>query len=96
MDEFTVALQSGSWPAIIGLALLFLAPAVSVVVAGKISPAAERWVSLARGAALGLGPILAVGGTWWIALITGIVGLAQSAGFQDLVRAVIPDYRGAK
>jgi hypothetical protein len=94
MDEFTAALEGGSWSAILGLALLMLAPVANTYVVGKISPAAERWVSLARGIALGIGPMLAVGGTWWIAVVTGTVGLVQSAGFPDLVRAVIPDYKG--
>jgi len=94
MGEFTTALQAHSWPAIIGLALTLIAPAIGVVLTGKVSPYAEKWVSLFRGLALGVGPVLAVGATWWIALITGIVGLLQSDGFQRLIRDVIPDWCG--
>ena len=94
MDEFAAALQAHSWPAIVGLALTLIAPAIGVVLTGKVSPYAEKWVSLFRGLALGVGPVLAVGATWWIALITGIVGLVQAGGFQRLIRDVIPDWRG--
>ena len=94
MDEFTAALQAHSWPAIVGLALTLIAPAIGTIITGKVSPYAEKWVSLFRGLALGVGPVLAVGATWWIALITGIVGLLQSDGFQRLIRDVIPDWRG--
>ena len=94
MDEFTTALQAHSWPAIIGLALTLIAPAIGTIITGKVSPYAEKWVSLFRGLALGVGPVLAVGATWWIALITGIVGLLQSDGFQRLIRDVIPDWCG--
>jgi len=93
MDEFTAALQAHSWPAIAGLALTLLAPAIGIILLGKISPYAEKWVSLIRGLSLGIGPVLAVGATWWIALITGIVGLLQADGFQRLIRDVIPDWK---
>ena len=97
MDEFTTALQAHSWPAIIGLALTLIAPAIGIILPGKVSPYAEKWISLFRGLALGVGPVLAVGATWWIALITGIVGLLQSDGFQRLIRDVIPDWeRGSR
>ena len=93
MGEFTTALQAHSWPAIIGLALTLIAPAVGTIITGKVSPYAEKWISLFRGLALGVGPVLAVGATWWIALITGIIGLLQADGFQRLIRDVIPDWR---
>ena len=94
MDEFTAALQAHSWPAIVGLALTLIAPAIGTILTGKVSTYTEKWVSLFRGLALGIGPVLAVGATWWIALITGIVGLLQADGFQRLIRDVIPDWRG--
>ena len=94
MDEFTTALQTHSWPAIIGLALTLITPAIGVVLTGKVSPYAEKWVSLIRGLSLGVGPVLAIGATWWIALITGFFGLIQADGFQRLIRDVIPDWCG--
>jgi len=97
MDEFTAALQAHSWPAIIGLALTLIAPAIGTILTGKVSPCTEKWISLFRGLALGVGPVLAVGATWWIALITGIIGLLQADGFQRLIRDVIPDWeRGSR
>ena len=96
-SDFLVALGSGQWPAVAGLALLLLAPAVLYVLDGKVSPVAAQWASLVRGVAVGLGSGLvassASGGSWWLGLVTGLVGLVASQGFLDLVRAVVPDRR---
>jgi len=94
MDEFTAALESGSWSVILGVILTLIAPAVGAILDGKLSPKAERWSSLVRGVVFGLGVSLAGGGLWWLAICSGLLGLLQSQGFRDQVRALLPDYKG--
>jgi len=96
-SEFLLALGSGEWSAVAGLALLMLAPAILYVLDGKVSETAAKWLSLVRGVAVGLGSGLvataASGGAWWLGIVTGGVGLVASQGFLDLVRALLPDRR---
>lgn len=98
IEELISAIGNGSVAAIVGLALLILAPAVLYVTAGKLSPLASKWVSLIRGLAVGLGSGLvaatASGGEWWVGLVTGGVGLLASQGFLDVIRSLVPDRGG--
>lgn len=94
MEEVQQTLLSGHWEAIIGMLLLVLAPAIEAILKGKLGSIADKWISLSRGVLLGVGAPLAASVAanvpWWVAVVTGLIGLVQSAGFQDQVRSLIP------
>jgi len=98
-EQLGEALSTGSIPAIVGLILLLLAPAILYVTNGKVSSNVGAWISLFRGLAAGVASsLITVAATgsenWWIALIMGCATLIASQGFLDKIRVLIPNNAG--